>query len=283
MSSYSERDRGVRPAVSERPTVLERVYLAENVVQACVAHALTTEKEEVMGVLLGQISARPPAHRNSGHCAFSSSAGRKWADVRGAAVVPRSVRRADRVEIAATQLVSAAQEAEERGTKVIGWYHSHPRITPYPSHVDLRSQRNYQQLESGWVGLIFSVFYTDATQKGGVSIHCFQTGPDDSHVMVDFEIVSRLDTPLSPQLTCDTTHEMLRVFAKEIDEAVELVRKRSGNATDAMIAARSLKEVQLYTLENLIAQPALRLLRSSIEYLEGEVRRLEGVLNHPQR
>ena len=77
-------------------------------------------------------------------------------------------------------------------TRIIGWYHSHPHITVHPSHVDVRTQvstptsqaklptpaavhdechgrvlssslcfcrqANYQMMDSGFVGLIFSTF-----------------------------------------------------------------------------------------------------------------------------
>lgn len=83
-----------------------------------------------------------------------------------------------------------------RPTRVIGWYHSHPHITVMPSHVgedykwyskqptscvliselwkhrpnlakkllvpvDVRTQRMYQMLDPGFVGLIFSCFNED--------------------------------------------------------------------------------------------------------------------------
>ena len=47
----------------------------------------------------------------------------------------------DRVEISPEQLSSGAIEAEALGEKmrrpvqVVGWYHSHPHITVWPSHV----------------------------------------------------------------------------------------------------------------------------------------------------
>lgn len=53
----------------------------------------------------------------------------------------RSDKRKDRVEISPEQLSGAAELAEklqeelERPMRVIGWYHSHPHITVWPSHV----------------------------------------------------------------------------------------------------------------------------------------------------
>lgn len=53
----------------------------------------------------------------------------------------RSDKRSDRVEISPEQLTAAAIEAEslgarfQRNIQVLGWYHSHPHITVWPSHV----------------------------------------------------------------------------------------------------------------------------------------------------
>ena len=53
----------------------------------------------------------------------------------------RSDKQPDRVEISPEQLSAAAIEAEAlagklgRPIQVAGWYHSHPHITVWPSHV----------------------------------------------------------------------------------------------------------------------------------------------------
>ncbi len=53
----------------------------------------------------------------------------------------RSDKRSDRVEISPEQLSAAAIQAEmlaiklKRNIQVLGWYHSHPHITVWPSHV----------------------------------------------------------------------------------------------------------------------------------------------------
>ncbi|EKF34051.1 metallopeptidase, putative,metallo-peptidase, clan MP, family M67, putative [Trypanosoma cruzi marinkellei] len=299
----------------ERHAPLEKVCVADTVIQACLAHAFTTEQEEVMGLLLGEVTVHcgggttaaiasdtvkvattvPPAistgAKSSGGNvnALTSMQTSKFtvfkrANVWGAWVLERSVRRADRVEIAPEMLASASDEAERytkqvgRHTRVIGWYHSHPRITPYPSQVDLRSQGLYQQMESGWVGLIFSVFYSDTTNRNNVSIHCFQTGPGETHEKVEIEIVPVGNMPLKSLPPCEVTYRLLHVFRSEVNAAVEMVRRRCKDAPDAMAAAFALQEVQLYTLEKLIAQPTLRHLRSCISYMELEVKRLENEL-----
>ena len=49
--------------------------------------------------------------------------------VRFALPLSRVDRRADRVEVSAEQLALASDDAERRGCRVVGWYHSHPHIT----------------------------------------------------------------------------------------------------------------------------------------------------------
>ncbi|KEG11386.1 metallopeptidase [Trypanosoma grayi] len=278
----------------EKGAPLTKVCVADTVVQACLAHALTTEQEEVMGVLLGEVTvhhattpavaAASPTSSHTGTAAARQTL-HKRANVWGSWILQRSVRRSDRVEIAPEMLASATEEAdrctEDIGcpTRVIGWYHSHPRITPYPSQVDLRSQETYQMLESGWVGLIFSVFYSDMSNRNAVSMHCFQTGPGGTHEKIDVEVVPVSKMPVRALPPCDVTHRLLHIFRAEVRAAVELVRQRCKGAPDAMAAAFALQEVQLYTLEKLIAQPALRQLRLSISLMEREVRRLEEELS----
>jgi len=132
----------------------------------CMSHALTTEKEEVMGLLLGDIKKTA-----RGSVAF----------VWQVAVLRRSDKRKDRVEIEPAQLTAAAAEAERlsaqmaRKVRVIGWYHSHPHITVHPSHVDVRTQAMYQMMDSGFIGLIFSCFNYDAELNGRIQVIAFQS------------------------------------------------------------------------------------------------------------
>lgn len=56
-------------------------------------------------------------------------------------ILHRSDKQPDRVEISPEQLCGASAYAEQlastlnRPMRVIGWYHSHPHITVWPSHV----------------------------------------------------------------------------------------------------------------------------------------------------
>ena len=118
---------------------LAHCTLAKECAFCVVAHALSTEKQEVMGLLFG---------RWDGSQAF----------IEEAHPLARTDRRADRVEVKPEQLAKAASIAESRGLRIVGWYHSHPHITALPSHVDVRTQRAYQVLDDRFVGIIAACF-----------------------------------------------------------------------------------------------------------------------------
>lgn len=128
---------------------LKAVLITREAVAVCVAHSTTTEREEVMGLLLGDWY---PSTTHS--CVF----------VYDACPQTRSDRRPDRVEASPTDIAAASEDAERvtkrvrRRTRVVGWYHSHPHITDLPSHVDVGTQGQYQALDAGFVGIIVSCF-----------------------------------------------------------------------------------------------------------------------------
>ncbi|XP_071691951.1 uncharacterized protein [Rutidosis leptorrhynchoides] len=146
---------------------LTSVKMAEDVWLTCLTHALSTETEEIMGLLLGDIQ--------------HSKSGSVTALIWGALPQPRSDRQKDRVETNPEQLTAASVQAEKmtvetgRTTRVIGWYHSHPHITVLPSHVDVRTQAMYQLLDSGFIGLIFSCFNEDQYKVGRIQVTAFQS------------------------------------------------------------------------------------------------------------
>ncbi len=76
----------------------------------------------------------------------------------------RKTKEKDRVEIDPITLSEAMHEAELLSkeslipTDVVGWYHSHPNITVFPSQVDINTQLNLQLVGKYFIGLIFSVF-----------------------------------------------------------------------------------------------------------------------------
>ncbi|KAM1219703.1 hypothetical protein ACFX2G_047741 [Malus domestica] len=170
---------------------LRSVKMSEDVWLTCLTHALSTETEEIMGLLLGDIE--------------NSVNGSVTALIWGASPQTRSDRRKDRVETNPEQLAAASAQAEisfvfihdivyltlyhrmtlstGRTTRVIGWYHSHPHITVLPSHVDVRTQAMYQLLDSGFIGLIFSCFSEDINKVGRIQVIAFQSSDGKQHHM----------------------------------------------------------------------------------------------------
>ncbi|KAL9460336.1 hypothetical protein AB3S75_003529 [Citrus x aurantiifolia] len=145
---------------------LTGVKMSEDVWLTCLTHALSTETEEIMGLLLGDIE-----HSKNGNVT---------ALIWGASPQSRSDRRKDRVETNPEQLAAASAQNRMtvltgRTTRVIGWYHSHPHITVLPSHVDVRTQAMYQLLDTGFIGLIFSCFSEDANKVGRIQVIAFQS------------------------------------------------------------------------------------------------------------
>ncbi|KAJ3681995.1 hypothetical protein LUZ60_014568 [Juncus effusus] len=163
----SQSDEAKAKKLQDQSMALRMVKMSEEVWLTCVAHSLTTESEEIMGLLLGDITV--------------SSGGSKIALIWGALPQMRSDRRKDRVETNPELLTAAAEQADimsrtiGRTTRVIGWYHSHPHITVLPSHVDVRTQAMYQLMEPGFIGLIFSCFSEDSHKVGRIQVIAFQS------------------------------------------------------------------------------------------------------------
>jgi len=180
--------------------VISSVIITEEVFHVCSSHALSTEKEEIMGMLLGDVLPEKEAvqlvgqHSGvqviSSYSNLSGTTASKTANkisgktekgtpfsqpcvavVWAVSVLVRSDRRKDRVEVSPEQQVFATEQAEKlqtltgRRTRVIGWYHSHPHITVFPSHVDVKTQMVYQQMDPLFIGLIFSCFLKNTSSK----------------------------------------------------------------------------------------------------------------------
>ena len=65
-------------------------------------------------------------------------------------------------------MVKAEQLTQETGRlfDVVGWYHSHPNITVFPSQVDINTQLSMQMIGVDFIGLIFSVFIGSTAVAG---------------------------------------------------------------------------------------------------------------------
>ncbi|NWZ84094.1 BRCC3 deubiquitinase, partial [Poecile atricapillus] len=173
----------------EGKMAVQAVHLEADAFLVCLNHALSTEKEEVMGLCIGEV---PPAEgRLRGGAGGGAVDTSRIVHIHSVIILRRSDKRKDRVEISPEQLSAASTEAEisfsrdssrlasemtGRPMRVVGWYHSHPHITVWPSHVDVRTQAMYQMMDQGFVGLIFSCFIEDKNTKTGRILYtCFQS------------------------------------------------------------------------------------------------------------
>ncbi|NXK50020.1 BRCC3 deubiquitinase, partial [Chauna torquata] len=193
---------------------VQAVHLEADAFLVCLNHALSTEKEEVMGLCIGEVprgaGGGPGAFRAGGPGSPGTAAPllpgvdtSRIVHIHSVIILRRSDKRKDRVEISPEQLSAASTEAEisfhrdsseltsavvwlrpllmlaemtGRPMRVVGWYHSHPHITVWPSHVDVRTQAMYQMMDQGFVGLIFSCFIEDKNTKTGRILYtCFQS------------------------------------------------------------------------------------------------------------
>ena len=124
---------------------------------------------------------------------------------------------------------------------VVGWYHSHPNITVWPSHVDLRTQFNYQRLESLFIGLIFSVFNVEKVKKSHqYEVIAFQAQEDENkrnlkQLLIDLEVVPNNDK-MSPHVA----EEMVRlseILCQENEEmADKMARDNVMKQTSAIVS-----------------------------------------------
>ncbi|XP_070539381.1 lys-63-specific deubiquitinase BRCC36-like [Ptychodera flava] len=163
---------------------LSGVHLESDAYMVCLTHALSTEREEIMGLCIGEVDEHRVSH------------------IVSVVMLTRSDKQPDRVEISPEQLSAATTEAErlanllQRPLRVVGWYHSHPHITVWPSHVDVLTQAMYQRyMDESFIGLIFSCFNNDkASKRGRIQVTCFQAinqSPEGEAPMYE-----RLEIPL---------------------------------------------------------------------------------------
>jgi proteasome lid subunit RPN8/RPN11 len=149
----------------------------------------------------------------------------------------RKDKRKDRVELSPYQLSAALEKAESLNLSVVGWAHSHPRllyslsqtldITVEPSHIDVRTQLNLQQLNSNFIGLILSCFDPSQTIK----ITAFQAIQFDNTVeKVTIPLVIR---PVPVRGVRESVPVLIRLMVKEEREVFEAFEKRERGNTCA--------------------------------------------------
>ncbi|XP_075930857.1 lys-63-specific deubiquitinase BRCC36 [Petromyzon marinus] len=190
--------------------MVQAVRVRADALHVCLTHALSTEREEVMGLCIGEVDTSEVVH------------------IYSVIILRRSDKRKDRVEISPEQLSAASTEAERlavqsgKPMRVVGWYHSHPHITVWPSHVDVGTQAMYQMMDDCFVGLIFACFSDDKnTKTGRVLLTCFQ-----SMKVPGEEEIARVEIPVHV-VPCPTISQMC------LESIVELPKSLCEEEQDA--------------------------------------------------
>ncbi|XP_029650271.1 lys-63-specific deubiquitinase BRCC36 [Octopus sinensis] len=223
----------------------------------CLTHALSTEREEVMGLLLGEIDEKKVAH------------------ISAVIMLRRSDKQADRVEISPEQLSAASIKAEElaielkQPLRVLGWYHSHPHITVWPSHVDVQTQAMYQMMEPGFIGLIFSVFNEDKNSKQNkIQTTCFQSRKS-SLSENQFE---RIEIPLNivpsgsiGQACLESLVDLPRIISQEEDEAYQGLAQNSDMDLITKLHNASVYSCSLALIMEVLMGPLMQTLEARHE------------------
>ena len=144
------------------------VQLTSEAYCSILNHALLTEEEEVMGLLLGNEQQKQ---------------NKNIINIFSTICLTRKCKQKDRVEFDEIQIAEAVDLAENLKkenkieTNVIGWYHSHPRITIPPSNVDLETQKNQQY-------------------QGKINLVAFQTKKDNYSLVphyINIEFVNEIE------------------------------------------------------------------------------------------
>jgi len=144
------------------------VQISSDAYTSCLNHTLLTEAEEVMGILLGRAIQNNNTNQNTNTIQIFSTI-----------CLSRKCKEKDRVEFDEIQIAQASEMADNisRKTKVdinvVGWYHSHPKITIPPSNVDLNTQFS-QQYQGPFVGIIISCFNMDKNNLNQVIKNYFR-------------------------------------------------------------------------------------------------------------
>ncbi|XP_053448594.1 lys-63-specific deubiquitinase BRCC36-like [Nycticebus coucang] len=268
------------------------VHLESDAFLVCLNHALSTEQEEVMGLCLGELNAD---QRYASKFACAGPEMRPVAEkvdpvrivhIHSVIILPRFEKRKDRVEISPEQLFAASREAERlakltgRPLRVVGWYHSHPHITVWPSHVDIRTQAMYQMMDQGFVGLIFSCFVEDKNANiGQVLYTCFQSIQDPKSS--EYE---RIEIPIHiiPHVTMgkvclESAVELPRILCQEEQEAYGRIHSLTHLDTVTKIHNGLVFTKNLCSQMSAVSGPLLQWLEDRLEQNQQQLQELQQV------
>nr|XP_039249916.1 lys-63-specific deubiquitinase BRCC36-like [Styela clava] len=200
------------------------VILNADAYYSCLTHAFSNEQEEIMGLCIGE--TKDTILGCEVHITSTLS-------------LRRLDKRKDRVEISVEQLSNASSKAEElarktgRPLRIIGWYHSHPHITVWPSHVDIATQADYQTMDGTFVGLIFSCFNEGKSNEHSIHLTCFQSVTTSGWDSAPHE---RVEIPISiapcrtiSDACMDALKELPKILMHEETDTYEAANSSDGD------------------------------------------------------
>lgn len=269
---------------------VQAVHLESDAFLVCLNHALSTEKEEVMGLCIGELnndvrSESKFPHTRGDACRVPEKVDAiRVVHIHSVIILRRSDKRKDRVEISPEQLSAASTEAERlaeltgRPMRVVGWYHSHPHITVWPSHVDVRTQAMYQMMDQGFVGLIFSCFIEDKnTKTGRVLYTCFQSV--QAQKSSDYE---RIEIPVHvvPHVTIgkvclESAVELPKILCQEEQDAYRRIHSLTHLDSVTKIHNGSVFTKNLCSQMSAVSGPLLQWLEDRLEQNQQHLRELQ--------
>ncbi|KAI9298897.1 Mov34-domain-containing protein [Neoconidiobolus thromboides FSU 785] len=225
---------------------LTRVLLAKDLYSVMLTHAYTIENQEIIGLLLGDWKKIETEADEEGYEAI----------ITHISVVVRNDKRKDRVEVAPEQLHEAFLKAEQiekesnKKTRVIGWYHSHPHITVFPSSIDLNTQAAQQALDDRFFGIIVSCFDMSEDLTHNCQIHCFQTKVEMDNTKRRLNIPLKIIKKIEGLEFKEYKESYLQIIHQLYSE-IKIEFKKKLQVLSNNIVLRYLRVVELCTQHNL--------------------------------
>jgi len=192
------------------------VRITVDAYSSCLNHALVTDSEEVMGLLLGNVENGNIINIFSTIC------------------MTRKCKQKDRVEFDEIQISQATEISDmlEKELKtvvnVVGWYHSHPKITIPPSAVDLNTQYS-QQYQGPFVGLIISCFSNDNKNTNKINLIAFQTVRENGQnipLYIEIDFINERDVFISDKINvCNSAVTFSNIIKNLLLEEEEQFKK----------------------------------------------------------
>lgn len=248
------------------------VVLNADAYYACLNHAFSNDQEEVMGLCIGDV--RETLMGCEIHIITTLS-------------LRRLDKRKDRVEISVEQLSNASTKVEELARKtgqplrIVGWYHSHPHITVWPSHVDISTQATYQMMDKTFVGLIFSCFNKNKSNQHDIQLTCFQSVSSSEWDVQQYE---RIEIPVSIAPTrsissacLEALRELPKILMHEETDMYEAIMGSMSGKDFMMELHNSSVHVQaLCKLNSTLLLPMLKVAENSVAHTERQAKEIEA-------